>query len=63
MHITTLMKLNMVPYLISLFNGVDNMTNSSNKNKPKCCPTKDDSKEKKSILKRLWCFFFGCNCS
>ena len=29
-----------------------------------CIPAKKDkdSKEKKSILKKLWCFFFGCNC-
>ena len=23
----------------------------------------EDKKEKKSILKRLWCLFFGCNCN
>lgn len=47
------------PYLISpIFKG-DFLTNE---NKSKCCEVKDDSKEKKGILKKLWCFFFGCNC-
>lgn len=30
-------------------------------NKSECCEV-NDKKEKKSILKRLWCLFFGCNC-
>ena len=31
--------------------------------KADCCEIKEkDSKEKKGILKKLWCFFFGCNC-
>jgi len=34
----------------------------SNVNKPKCCEVKENPKEKKSVFKRLWCFFFGCNC-
>ena len=32
------------------------------KNNPACCTAKEDPKKEKSFLKKLWCFFFGCNC-
>ena len=32
------------------------------RNKPKCCAAAEETNTVKRIFKKIWTFFFGCNC-